>query len=60
MVAGRDLSLKDTFLRMTGDLAAFLKNGGSAPARPHDVILRAEFVDRLASAQIRSYPAFSE
>jgi hypothetical protein len=27
MVAGRDLSLKDTFLRMTGDLAAFLKTG---------------------------------
>jgi hypothetical protein len=59
MVAGHDLSLKDTFLCMTGDLAAFLKTG-SAPARPHDVILRAEFVDRPASAKSGPYPAFSE
>ncbi|ODT74287.1 MAG: hypothetical protein ABS69_12330 [Nitrosomonadales bacterium SCN 54-20] len=27
MVASRDLSLKDTFLRMMRDLAAFLKTG---------------------------------
>ncbi|SFU65058.1 hypothetical protein SAMN05216417_11252 [Nitrosospira multiformis] len=38
MVAGHDLSLKDTFLCMTGDLAAFLKTV-SAPARPHDVMM---------------------
>ncbi|MCC2681286.1 MAG: hypothetical protein K0S36_850 [Nitrosospira multiformis] len=27
-------------------LGRVLENGSSAPARPHDVILRAEFIDR--------------